>query len=113
MGAISLGSTKVNKVLDNRRVVECDITFSSSYATGGDTVSIAALGLSRVDDVHVLAGVRADGTAVPAAQLTGVQVLLGGTPLAPKLVLYSGSAAEVANASNNSTKTVRVWFIGK
>ena len=109
MGALAF-SNREDDIQDNRRVVECDVTFSASYATGGDTISKAALGLSQIDDAYVLSLKNRKGGSLTAH---GKQVQLGGTPSAPTLKLYSGSGSEVANASNNSTVVARVRFLGR
>lgn len=109
MGALVIANRE-DDVHDNQRVVEADVTFSASYVTGGDTISKAALGLSQIDDVRMLTAKSRRGAALSAH---GRQVQLGGTHAAPTLKLYAGSGAEVANASNNSTVTVRVRFLGR
>jgi hypothetical protein len=99
------------------RSVTADVTFSSSYATGGDTVPLGQLGLQGVVSVHVRGGVLADSAQVPsrsyAPTVHGVQVVLAGTVAAPKLKAYSGSTSEVANATNlSTTPAVNIEFRG-
>jgi len=85
-----------------------DITLSSSYATRGDTVPLAALELSAVD-VLVLTGGMA-GYVAEAVHTAGA---------APKIRLWEDKAAagatpflEEANATNVSTVVVRALVIG-
>jgi hypothetical protein len=116
MGAVALNVVKQDVVGDKRAVV-ADVTFSSSYATGGDTVSLGNLGLREVDEAHVLTGtfapsaIQASKAYAPNAH--GVQVVLAGSPTAPKLKVFQGTTSEVANATNLSTvPAVRVEFRG-
>lgn len=108
MGAVAI-SNREDDIQDNKRVVEADVTFSASYATGGDTLSKSALGLTQIDDARVLSLKNRKGVALTPH---GRQIVLGGTAAAPTLKLYAGSGSEVAAASNNSTVVARVRFVG-
>lgn len=108
MGALAF-SNREDDVQGGKRVVEADVTFSSSYATGGDTISKAQLGLTQIDDAQLLSLKNRKGGTLTAH---GRQVQLGGTAAAPTLKLYAGTGSEVANASNNSTVVARVRFLG-
>lgn len=111
MGAVTIANRRED-VEKNKRVVECDVTFSASYATGGDTVSPALLGLRQVDRVSVPSH-NVDGVAVSNAQAqAGKTFQLGGTASAPTLKAYDAAATEIANATNLSTITRRLRFIG-
>ncbi len=90
-----------------------DITMSASYATGGDTVLLASLGLDSVDAL-VLTG-NAAGLAL--------EVVHGATPsTAPKIkvsrdnsnatYLQNVAFAEPAAATNFSTVVVRAIAYG-
>lgn len=90
--------------------VIADITLSSSYATGGDTVPLSALGLKTCDAL-MLTGSNAGYTmeAVHGAAVT----------TDPKIKLYEDKAAaastplsEEANATNVSAVTVRAVIFG-
>lgn len=99
------------------KCVIADITLSSSYADGGDTVQLSDLGLKTIDAL-VLSG----GAAVPAggADVTGrlLVVIHGATPTTdPKIAVYEQGAAagpltEDAATTNNSTVTVRAIAYG-
>lgn len=95
--------------------VKMRITLSNSYATGGDTLSLPAGGLRRVDAMMVLSGTKSiRGSAITAAVLGGVPVLAG-TPTAP-LILVTGGAgtpAQVANTTDLSGQAFDVILIGR
>lgn len=91
----------------NKRVVKATVTFDASYPTGGESLDIAALSLKQVDDV-VTEG--HPSVVTEATETTGGHVVLGGTNVAPKLMLYS-SGSEVSNASDQSgvIRKVRIY----
>ena len=95
------------------------ITGSSSYATNGDTVPLSTIGLGRVDAIEVPShrmngmGTEGQGSAVTTAQSrTGKTLELDGTNLAPKLKVYDTANTEVSNATNLSSISWVVKFIG-
>lgn len=49
-------------VFGNKRIVISEVTFDSSYATGGEALTAATLGLSTIDALFVDAGAAAAGT---------------------------------------------------
>lgn len=112
--AVSVVSQDIN---GNERIVNADVTFSSSYATGGDTIPLGVLGLKQVDELHVQGGVM---SAVVSKRYTpnthGIQPVFAGTNVAPLLKAIAGTAgapAEVTNATNLSTvPAVRIRFLG-
>jgi uncharacterized Zn-binding protein involved in type VI secretion len=112
LGAVTF-TNRTEHVVNNKRAVEATATFSASYATGGDTVSPTALGFRQIDEVHIISGGTAalDSRGVAVAQ-QGRSIGLGGTASAPTFKAYSGSTAEVANATNLSTVAVRVRIYG-
>ena len=83
-------------------------TLSSSYATGGDTFSPGAVGLHQVVEAFQVA----HGSPASA----GMQVVLGGTPTAPKLRVLrradAGTVAEMPAATNLSAVTVKMVLRG-
>lgn len=109
MGAITF-TNRTDHVIGNKRVVEATATFSASYATGGDTITPRALGLSQIDDVTVLGAAKDSKGATVTQQ--GRSIAVAGTPTAPTFKVYSGSTSEVANATNLSTVAVRVRIFG-
>ncbi|NDC94971.1 hypothetical protein EBZ38_09610 [bacterium] len=69
MGACTFANRR-DGVIDNRRFVDVDVTCSSSYATGGDTVSLATLGLKVCDEIHVVGPVSVDSGVATSATAT-------------------------------------------
>ena len=93
------------------RWVEADVTFDSSYPTGGESVSLTSLGLKVVKRIYVTHAVYPDGNTT-AKTNDGKEVVPDlSSPAAPKLKLYTGGA-EAANASDQSAVIKRVRFIG-
>ena len=80
------------------------LTGSSSYATGGDSFSIAGVGLSSLDDLVIEGGTT--------ATTAGYSLKLGGTNKVPLILAYD-AAGQVANATNLSAKTWKVRLRGK
>jgi predicted aconitase len=86
------------------RAVIADVSLSTSYATGGDTVPLAALGLpDGVDALDLCAAVTTPGGHA-------VEYIPGATPAtAPKLrVRDVATGVELTSATNNSAQSVRV-----
>lgn len=54
MGAVAISNLRTGVTHDGRRFKEATVTFSNSYAAGGDTVPLAALGLGEVRRIEVL-----------------------------------------------------------
>ena len=94
------------EVPGNRKFVTATVTFDSSYATGGEAISLISLGLNRLD---FLWAVTADGY-VPAWD---------GSLTAPTIKLFwvdtttDGAAlAEVPSTTNVSTVVARIFAYG-
>lgn len=121
MGAVSVTNRKEAGRYDNRRVVEADLALSASYATGGDTLSPAALGLRHIVQIEETShspngsGRPVGGKAVAnlAAQSgASLQVDLTSTA-APKIKLYDAQSTEIANATDLAARgPFRVRVIG-
>jgi hypothetical protein len=102
MGAVTVANV-VQGVTGAFRTVECDVTFSTSYATGGDTLTPATFGLRQIDDVHVLAFLTKGPTGGgKLSSAVGIQPVLAGTIAAPLLQAYY-NGAQVTAATNLST----------
>lgn len=110
MGAVSVANRK-DGVQGNRRVVEADVTFSNSYATGGDDVVMSAIGLKQVVDV-VIANLDLANVAVPArGPQSGVSTrVLTFSPL--KIALFTSQDVEALAASDQTAVTIRLRFLG-
>jgi hypothetical protein len=106
MGAITfVESADGQSVIDNKRVVKGRITFSSSYATGGDTLDLASeVGLNQVDKMMI------DSNS--AGVLNGYGFALSGTAKAPKVVIWSAALTELANGTNTAAVVLDVWLFG-
>lgn len=112
MGATTITNRKQG-VQDRRKVVEADVTFSASYATGGDTVSLAALGLNGVKQMLIPSHDLITRKPVSAAVAqTGNSYQLGGTEVAPTIKVFTTTNTELAAATNASSATIRVRFLG-
>lgn len=112
MGAVSV-SDRAQGRADKYKVVEADVTFSNDYATGGDTVAVADLGLRQVLEIlipsHDLITKKAVATTSSRA---GKTLELGGTSLAPTLKVHDSANTEVSAATNLASVTIRVRFLG-
>jgi len=104
--AASVAVTWGPEVPGNRKQVIGTVTFDSSYATGGEAVSLADLGLNRLDWLSVS---TTDGY-VPAWD---------GSTSAPKIKLYwvdtttDGAAlAQVPSTTDVSSVVVRFLALG-
>ena len=113
MGACTIANRREGVSVDGLRVVEVDVTYSASYATGGDSISPSLLGLKEVRQIlvpsHKLNGM---GAVANANSRTGKSVQLAGTASAPLLALYETANTEVANATNVSTVVHTIRFLG-
>ena len=94
------------EVPGNRKFVTATVTFDSSYATGGEAISLTSLGLNRLD---FLWAVTSDGY-VPAWD---------GSTTNPKIELFwvdtttDGAAlAEVPSTTNVATVVARIFAFG-
>lgn len=99
MGTVAVANL-TQGVSDNKRYVDADVTMSASYATGGDTVPVATLGLKVVDQILM------------HGNNDGLSLDLGGTSQAPKLLAYDTDETEVSAATNLSARVLRVRFLG-
>lgn len=92
------------EVPGSRKEVVGVITFDASYPTGGEAVTLAQLGLSRLDYLSVSAGI-------------GYLPTWDGSTSSPKVLLYrqtaaTGAFAEVPNTTDMSATTVRFLAVG-
>lgn len=132
MGAATFSQTGYS-VFGNRRIVLGDVTLSTSYAAGGDTLAASALGLSTVEfaafeglnSLIELKYDRANGKVQaffpvggsPTAPTTlvdpvGATGAVAVTSSAATLPIVPGRAKEVAATANLSTVVGRAYFIG-
>lgn len=81
-----------------------DVVFSSSYATGGEALTLATLGWAAADVAFALAVVKVAGANGPVHVFYDI-----GTE---KLLAYSATA-QVANATDLSAVTARVHVFAR
>lgn len=94
---------------DGKTEVTTVIAGSSSYATGGDSISLSSVGLAHVTQASVIvdsAITAASGLASGFAPKIDIS-----TDTAPKLVLYS-NGAQVANGTDVSAHEYLVKLVG-
>ena len=94
------------EVPGNRKFVTATVTFDSSYATGGEAISLVSLGLNRLDFLW-------------ANSTDGYIPVWDGSTTAPKIELFwvdtttDGAAlAEVPSTTNVSTVVARICAFG-
>lgn len=101
--------TGADTVLGNQKLKVRDITFDSSYATGGESLTAANVGLRKIYAVFGSVGTVSDGS-------TGIVVKYDYTN--SKLVALWGNAGtasvlpEVTSTTDLSTYSVRLVFVG-
>ncbi len=104
MGAATVALDKTAGVtVDGKRSVTATVTLSASYATGGDTLAITALGLSQVD--------RAEQVQTGTANTAKAVRVDTANPVAPKVLAFTGAVQDAA-ASNQSTTVATLTFVG-
>lgn len=83
-----------------------DIALSSSYATGGDTVTLASLGVTRIDGLIVNSETTPGGHAV--------EVIHGATATTAPLLRVRDVATgtQLTNATDNSAQSIRAVIYG-
>lgn len=92
--------TRHHPVDGSQRVAEGLLTMSSSYATGGDTLT--GHGLTRVERLVVL------------ADAGGYELRLGGTETAPKITAFqSGGQVSSTTDLSSAVAAVKVELWGK
>lgn len=92
------------EVPGNRKFVTATITFDSSYATGGEPLSLGDLGLSRIDYITVSSG-------------NGYLGAWDGSLTAPKILAYrqtaaTGALVEVPSTTDLSAINFKVLVFG-
>lgn len=104
MGNIVTSAITNDVSAEGQAVRRCTITFSSSYATGGDTLDVATSGLRRVDKLYVDCSLAT----------LGYHLQLAGTAAVPLVKLFKGATtpAEESNATNVSTVSALVELHG-
>ena len=112
MGTCTVAIKKRTGLSPTGQTVVADITLSASYATGGDTLTLASLGMKAVSAVVLTGSSPTSGVALAvvhgAAETTAplIKAYQDVTPAA------TAPLPEVANATNLSTHTVRAVVYG-
>lgn len=96
---------------DKEKWVEADVTFDSSYPTGGETVTPSAVGLRNIVRVERVFIVYPDESTTAATDTDGKDVVPAITTTSVKLLVYT-NGAQVANASDQSAVVKRFRFVG-
>jgi hypothetical protein len=98
----------------NKRVKVRTLTFSGNYATNGETITAAEVGLKRIEDVH-FSGAAAAATPTTAVVL-GAVINSTGTSVAIRSYEAAASAAPFIEKDNSEAyitgQVVRATFIG-
>jgi hypothetical protein len=90
----------------NKKVVVVDTTFDSSYVTGGESLTAADLGLTKIQ--YVATGV-ADTNYVTRYDYTNSKLLAYDSDYSTST---DGPLQQVANATDLSTADVRLLVVG-
>ena len=115
MAVTATGVAGAHYVAGNKRVRVYDLVFSSTYATGGETITAASLGLRKIEQV-IPNGNLALSTDLATANPVGFKVAAAGTSFTA--TQYEGSAAgtavsEKTNAEAYATgSNIRVAVVG-
>jgi len=100
---MALTLTKVqHRIGLNSRIHVYDVTFDSSYPTGGEAVAASDFKLDSIDAIFP--------TFSGATAANGRIVTFD--PTNSKLLVWTGVATEAANASDQSAVTARVIVVG-
>lgn len=117
MGTCTVAIKKRTGLTPTGRAVIADITFSASYADGGDTVTLASLELKTCSALMLSgdAAVPAGGADVSGRSLVVIHPAAETTDL--KIAAYvqgagAGPLTEVAAATNMATVVVRAIAYG-
>jgi hypothetical protein len=93
------------RITGTQKETVTDVTFDTSYPTGGEAITAADLGLNAVSTGSVKCEVKAVGGTVNVAN-----VIYDDTN--KKLIVYDETPAEVADTSTLATLVVRVTARG-
>lgn len=107
MGTCTVTLKRKNVNLGSMHGVIADVALSSSYATGGDTLTIASLGLQTLEALIVPAAGSVLGHVIAPIHGTTIKT----DPLIFARDVVTG--AQVTNAFDASTEIFRVLAIGE
>ena len=108
MGAMTISASYPVKhgVDANRRWIEAVFEFSSSYATGGDSIPMDEIPLTHVQEVWADA---LSQSAVSSGDSVAADV---SDTTAPLVLLYTGSATEETATTDRSGTAVKLRLFG-
>jgi len=119
MGAVTVGASAptgnwtraaLGVNVEGKRVRRFILTGSATYATGGDTLSPAAVGLDRVEAVLVEA---TDAQLDTARKIGDRGVSFDCSNIsAPKMIVRTAANTELGNGLSATGATVAAWVIG-
>lgn len=107
-----VGSSKytVRSTVDGKKEVTVVIAGSSSYATGGDSISLSGLPITHVEQAYVVSD---SAVTAPSGLADGYAPVFDvSTDTAPKLVLYT-SGGQVSATTNVSSREYLVKLVGR
>ena len=105
-GGVQVDGETFDATYKTNRVVRGLLTFSASYATGGDTLDLATVGLKELKRILIdpSIGQNTSGLSI-AAVVTN--------PAAPLIQAFETNDTQVANATNLSARRpIPVWLMG-
>lgn len=90
-----------------------DVTLDTSYPTGGYAISARSVGLTTIFGARVIGSALVAGTAKTTNFLAEYDYKLGKLQLFQDLAVAAAAPfGEVANATNVSTRVLRMVFVG-
>jgi hypothetical protein len=108
--------TKVDSYSEaNKRVRVYDVVLTSgaNYATGGDTILPAYVGLNKIMEAVPHGIARATSGGATGRTLAFDYTAISGSAGAIKMQVYTTASAEAANNSDQSTQSCRITFRGR
>lgn len=90
-------------IVNDKRGRKGTLALSDDYATGGDSLSLAAVGLTELHNIYT------DATAGSDA---GVSLVLAGTRTVPLIQAFETEATQVAATTDLSARSLDVILVG-
>lgn len=111
--AVTIGTPQQQGVDSyGRRFVEADCTFANPYTVGGEPVTLASIGLSRVERVEVTYAKMPDNGATTTATHGRQIVPVLTNVYAPLLKLFVSNNTE-SGAIDQTQVVQRIRFVGR
>lgn len=107
--AVAAVGTPIQKVVSAQRKTTTDVTFDSSYPTGGESVTAAQLNLNIIEDAVATVKAATGG----GVNVANVHASVASTGATLNLLVYDETPAEVTDTNDLSTLVVRVVAFGK